>query len=264
VNLEVEGKVAVVTGGAKGIGAAIVKSFHAEGATVAILDRNPDIAHSLIEEIGADEQKVFCIPTELTEESACKEAIAKIIETTGRIDYLIHNAGTNDGVGLGSPTEDFFNSLRKNLVHVFALTHYSLDELIRHKGAVINIGSKVAETGQGGTSGYAASKGAMNALTREWALDLADKGVRVNAVIPAEVMTPMYQRWLDTLENPEKTLGSIEDNIPFGKRMTTDREIADAVVFLASPRSSHTTGQIFYPDGGYAHLDRSYGKIQLD
>ena len=69
---------------------------------------------------------------------------------------------------------------------------------------------------------------------------------------------------LDTLEDPGKTLASIEENIPFGKRMTTDREIADAVVFMASPRSSHTTGQIFYPDGGYAHLDRSYGKIQLD
>ena len=157
MNLEVEGKVAVVTGGAKGIGAAIVKSFYAEGATVAMLDRNPDIANSLIEELGANQDKIFCIPTELTEESACKEAVGKIIEKTGRIDYLIHNAGTNDGVGLDSPTEDFFNSLRKNLVHVFALTHHSLNELVRNEGAVINIGSKVAETGQGGTSGYAAS-----------------------------------------------------------------------------------------------------------
>ena len=264
MNLEVKGKVAVVTGGAKGIGAAIVKSFHAEGATVAILDRNPDIANVLIQELGASQKEVFCIPTELTEELACNEAIEKTVESTGRIDYLIHNAGTNDGVGLDSPTEDFFNSLYKNLVHVFALTHYSLDELVRSKGGISHLGSKVAETGQGGTSGDAASKGAMNALTREWALDLADKGVRVNAVIPAEVMTPMYQRWLDTLEHPEKTIRSIEENIPFGKRMTTAREIADAVVFLASPRSSHTTGQIFYPDGGYAHLDRSYGKIQID
>ena len=136
-------------------------------------------------------------------------------------------------MGLDSTPESFFSSLRKNLIHVFSLTHYSLEELIKNKGSIVNIGSKVAVTGQGGTSGYAASKGAINALTREWALDLADKGVRVNAVIPAEVMTPMYQRWLDTLENPQKTLRSIEENIPLGKRMTTDQEIADSVVFLS-------------------------------
>ena len=104
----------------------------------------------------------------------------------------------------------------------------------------------------------------MNALTREWALDLADQGIRVNSVIPAEVMTPMYQRWLDSLKNPQKTLQSIEQNIPFENRMTSDKEIADAVVFLASDRSAHTTGQIFHPDGGYVHLDRSYGKVVID
>ena len=264
MNLGLEGKVALVTGGAKGIGAAVVRSFFEEGAQVAILDRNPEIAQSLINEIGCKKEEIFCVPSELTEESACREAVEKIIQKTGRIDHLIHNAGTNDGVGLDSTPESFFSSLRKNLIHVFSLTHYSLDELIKNKGSIVNIGSKVAVTGQGGTSGYAASKGAINALTREWALDLADKGVRVNAVIPAEVMTPMYRRWLDTLENPQKTLRSIEENIPLGKRMTTDQEIADSVVFLASSRSSHTTGQIIYPDGGYAHLDRSYGKILLD
>ena len=217
VNLKVQNKVAVVTGGAKGIGAAIVKSFFEEGAIVAILDRNPEIAKTFIEELGVNQDQLFCIPTELTEESACQKSIEEIKERAGRIDYLIHNAGINDGVGLDSSPEDFFKSLHKNLSHVFALTHFALDELVRNKGAIINIGSKVAETGQGGTSGYAASKGAMNALTREWALDLAERGVRVNAVIPAEVMTPMYQRWLDTLENPERTLASIEENIPFGK-----------------------------------------------
>ena len=186
------------------------------------------------------------------------------IQKKGRIDFLIHNAGTNDGVDLKAKPSDFFESLRKNLLHVFSLTHYSLDELVKNKGAIINIGSKVAETGQGGTSGYAAAKGALNALTREWALDLADRGIRVNSVIPAEVMTPMYQRWLDSLKNPDKTRNSIEQNIPLGNRMTADREIADAVVFLASDRSAHTTGQIFHPDGGYVHLDRSYGKVEID
>lgn len=264
MNLGLQGKVVLVTGGAKGIGAAIARSFAKEGATVSIVDRNPDVAGELVEQIKQDNGQAFCIPTELTDEEACRNAVEKTIETGHGLDVLVHNAGTNDGVGLDSSPSDFLESLRKNLFHVFALTHFALDKLVESKGNVINIGSKVAVTGQGGTSGYAASKGAMNALTREWALDLADRGVRVNSVIPAEVMTPMYRRWLDSLDDPEATLRSIEDNIPLGKRMTTDAEIADSVVFLASTRSSHTSGQIFYPDGGYVHFDRAYGKIKVD
>ena len=264
MNLKLAGKAVIVTGGAKGIGAAIVRSFASEGAVVSIVDRNPDVADKLIEEIETAGGQAFCIPTELTDLEACRNAVEKTVEQAGRLDVLVHNAGVNDGVGLDSSPDDFLASLHKSLLHVFALTHHALDHLVTSKGVVINIGSKVAETGQGGTSGYAAAKGAMNALTREWALDLAERGVRVNAVIPAEVMTPMYRRWLDSLDNPDGTLRSIEDNIPLGKRMTTDAEIADAVVFLASPRSSHTTGQIFHPDGGYLHFDRAYGKIKVD
>lgn len=264
MNLGLQGKVVLVTGGAKGIGAAIARSFAKEGATVSIVDRNPDVASELVEQIKQDNGQAFCIPTELTNEEACRNAVEKTIETGHGLDVLVHNAGTNDGVGLDSSPSDFLESLRKNLFHVFALTHFALDKLVESKGNIINVGSKVAVTGQGGTSGYAASKGAMNALTREWALDLADRGVRVNSVIPAEVMTPMYRRWLDSLDDPEATLRSIEDNIPLGKRMTTDAEIADSVVFLASTRSSHTSGQIFYPDGGYVHFDRAYGKIKVD
>ncbi len=264
MNLNLEGKVALVTGGAKGIGASIVRSFAEEGAKVSIVDRNPEVAKKLISELENSEQKGFFIPTELTNLDDCKRAIENTIQNAGRLDCLVHNAGTNDGVGLESEPVKFMESLNKNLLHVFALTHYAIDELIRNKGSIICIGSKVAKTGQGGTSGYAAAKGAMNALTREWALDLAQKGVRVNSVIPAEVMTPMYQRWLDSLKNPDKTKNSIEQNIPLGNRMTTDQEIANAVVFLASERSGHTTGQIFHPDGGYVHLDRSYGKVQID
>ena len=264
MNLELEGKVALVTGGAKGIGAAIARGFANEGAVVSIVDRNPDVAKDLVAEIKKDGGQAFCVPTELTDEQACRNAVEKTIETGGGLDVLVHNAGVNDGVGLESPPSAFLDSIRKSLFHVFALTHFALDKLVESKGNVINIGSKVAVTGQGGTSGYAASKGGMNALTREWALDLAERGVRVNSVIPAEVMTPMYRRWLDSLEDPNATLRSIEENIPLGKRMTTDSEIADAVLFLASTRSSHTSGQIFYPDGGYVHLDRAYGKIKVD
>jgi NAD(P)-dependent dehydrogenase (short-subunit alcohol dehydrogenase family) len=154
--------------------------------------------------------------------------------------------------------DDFVQSLRRNIVHVYALTHYALDALIEAKGFVVNVTSKVPETGQGETSGYAASKGAMNALTREWALDLAKFGIRVNAVAPAEVLTPMYESWAQGKEDPVGYLAEVCERIPLGQRMTSAEEIANAVVFLASEKSSHTTGQIVYPDGGYVHLDRSY------
>ena len=121
-----------------------------------------------------------------------------------------------------------------------------------------------SQTGQGSTSGYAASKGAMNALTREWALDLAKHGIRVNTVAPAEVLTPLYEDWVKSLDDPGKSVDEICGRIPLGNRMTTPEEIANTVVFLASDRSSHTTGQILYPDGGYVHLDRAYGSVMKE
>jgi NAD(P)-dependent dehydrogenase (short-subunit alcohol dehydrogenase family) len=137
------------------------------------------------------------------------------------------------------------------------MAHYVLPELKRLKGAIVNVGSKVAVTGQGGTSGYASSKGAIMALTREWASELLPYGIRVNTVIPAEVMTPLYRQWLDTFPDPDGKLGTILSKIPLGKRMTTAEEIADMVVFLISAKSGHTTGQHLFVDGGYVHLDRA-------
>ena len=171
----------------------------------------------------------------------------------------MNNAGVNDGVGLEKGSvEGFVESLNKNLVHYYALAHYALEGLKRTKGAIVNISSKVALTGQGNTSGYAAGKGAQLALTREWAAELLEYNIRVNAVLPAEVMTPQYQRWVATLGDPEAELKGITDQIPLGNRMTQASEIAAATVFLLSPtQSAHTTGQHIVVDGGYVHLDRA-------
>jgi len=165
----------------------------------------------------------------------------------------------NDGVGLASGSvEKFIESLNKNLIHYYALAHYALPSLKKAKGAIVNISSKVAITGQGNTSGYAASKGAQLALTREWAAELLGDEIRVNAVLPAEVMTPLYERWLKTLGDPEAKLREITSKIPLGHRMTLSSEIAAATVFLLSPtQSAHTTGQHIIVDGGYVHLDRA-------
>ena len=137
------------------------------------------------------------------------------------------------------------------------MAHHALPALKASKGAIVNISSKTADTGQGGTSAYAAANGGRNALTREWAVELLKYGIRVNAIIVAECWTPLYEKWLNTLPNPEEKLKSITDNIPLGRRMTTAEEIAGTAAFLLSERSSHTTGQLLYVDGGYVHLDRA-------
>ena len=254
MDLQLQNKVVIVTGGAKGIGAACVEVFAAEGAIPVVMGRSPAAGQELIDKCG----RGLVVEAELTSEEACQNAIAETLKAYGRIDGLVHNAGTNDQVSLRDSTADFLRSLQKNLLHIFALTHYALEALIESRGFIVNVSSKVAVTGQGGTSGYAASKGAMNALTREWALDLAKHGIRVNAVAPAEVSTPGYEAWAATTDAPEQILKDICKRIPLGSRMTSVEEIARAVVFLASECSAHTTGQIIYPDGGYVHLDRAY------
>jgi L-fucose dehydrogenase len=257
VNLGLQNKIVIITGGAKGIGAAITRAFAAEGAVACIFGRNREEAAALVADIGPKGGRADSFACEMTDEAQVRAAVAAVLAKHGRIDCVVNNAGVNDGVGLRSPVADFRASLEKNIIQCFVLVQAALDALIASQGTIINIGSKCAVTGQGGTSGYVAAKGAMNGLTREWALDLAQHGIRVNAVLPAEVMTPLYERWLSTRPDPAASLAAIKATIPLGRRMTTAEEIADTVVFVASPRSSHTTGQILYVDGGYVHFDRA-------
>jgi L-fucose dehydrogenase len=254
MDLQLKDKIIIVTGGAKGIGAGITKSLAAEGAIPVIIGRNAEENDAIIKEIRAG----FGISAELTHPDECERAVKETVEKYGRIDGVVNNAGVNDGVGLEKGNyESFVASLHKNLIHYYLVVHHALPELIKSKGSIVNIGSKVAETGQGNTSAYAAANGGRNALTREWSVELLKYGIRVNAVIVAECYTPLYDKWIKTLPNPEETLKKINEKIPLGKRMTTAQEIADMVVFLLSERSSHTTGQLIYVDGGYTHLDRA-------
>lgn len=258
MDLGLGGKVAVVTGGAKGIGAAIVRAAAAEGMRVAIVDRDADASAMLAAELRTAGHQAEVVVASLDHAEACAAAVAAVMTHYGRIDALVNNAGVNDGVGLanGSPAA-FAASLERNLSHYYAMAHHALPALTASRGAIVNIASKVALTGQGGTSGYAAAKGAILALTREWAVELLEAGIRVNAVVPAEVMTPLYEQWLATHPDPATKLAGIVARIPLEHRMTTAEEIAATVVFLLSPRSGHTTGQQLHVDGGYVHLDRA-------
>jgi NAD(P)-dependent dehydrogenase (short-subunit alcohol dehydrogenase family) len=256
VDLHLKDEVVLITGGAKGIGAAIVRAVAAESAIPVIVDRDAEAGRRLQGELPASE----LIVGELSHPENCEAAVLETIKKFGRIDALVNNAGINDKVGLehGTP-EQYVSSLERNLLHYYNMAHYCLPHLKNSKGTIVNIASKTAVTGQGGTSGYASSKGAILALTREWAVELLPYGIRVNAVVPAEVMTPLYRQWLDTFSDPEEKLQSILAKIPLEKRMTEPGEIAAMVVFLLSVQAAHITGQHLFVDGGYVHLDRALG-----
>lgn len=258
MNLKLENKIIIVSGGAKGIGEGITRLLAAEGARPVIVGRNENDNLNAVNSIKTTGGNCFYVTAELTNAEECKKAIAAILQEHKVIHGLVNNAGINDGVGLeNGDYEKFVASLHKNLIHYYLLAHYALPALKNSKGSIVNISSKTAETGQGNTSAYAASNGGRNALTREWAVELLKYSIRVNAVIVAESWTPLYEKWINTLPDPEKKLKEINEKIPLENRMTTAEEIANMVAFLLSEKSSHTTGQLIHVDGGYVHLDRA-------
>ncbi len=255
------GNVVIITGGASGIGEATALLFSKLNARAIIVDQNAEKGRELVQRIHQNGHEALFIETDLTDDSQCKAAILKTIDVYGHIDILVNNAGTNDAVGLDKSSNEFEKSLKKNLIHYFTMAHYALPYLKETFGTIINVSSKVALTGQGNTSGYVASKGGVLALTREWAAEFAASGIRVNAVVPAEVATPQYQSWIQTFDDPKAKLEEIEKSIPLSNRLTKPEEIAKAIVALASDLFSHTTGQWIFVDGGVVHLKPFRSKI---
>lgn len=259
MELGLKSRVVIVTGGHSGIGEAIVRELIREEAVPVLVGRKG--ARGLIVEQELSSQKVdfLSIEADLSEPTQCLEAIEKAVHKYGKINALVNNAGFNDGIGLekGNP-ESFFASLKNNVYHYYSMAHYVLPYLKKESNSsIINVASKTAVTGQGGTSAYVASKAGQLGLTREWAVELLPFQIRVNAIIPAEVMTPLYASWLSSFENPEEKLAQITKRIPLGKRMTQPEEIAATALFLLSDRALHITGQHLFVDGGYTHLDRA-------
>ena len=258
MDLQLKEKVVLITGGAKGIGEAITRGCAREGAIPVFVDKDAEAGKRLQTElvIAGATCSFICADVLLVEN--CRVAVEQTLKEYGRLNVLVNNVGANDNVGLenGNP-EKFVSSLRLNLFHYYNMAHFALPALKKSQGCILNIASKVAVTGQGGTSGYASAKGAVLALTRDWAAELLACGIRVNALVPAEVSTPLYKQWVSTFPDPEAKLAHIVSKIPLGKRMTQPAEIAAMVLFLISSQASHITGQHVFVDGGYTHLDRA-------
>lgn len=259
MDLGLSGKVVVVTGGGAGIGGAISMALAAERAVPVVFARRAPEA-DFLNRLTALSPQAGWVQVDLAKDEGCVAAVAEAKARWGRIDALVNNAGTNDGVGLEAGPAAFRASLDQNLLHYYTLAHLCLEDLKAARGAIVNISSKTAVTGQGSTSAYVAAKAAQLGLTREWAAALAPYGVRVNAILPAEVMTPMYANWLQSFEDPAAQLALITARIPLESRMTEAEEIAAMAVFLLSAKSGHTTGQWLFVDGGYVHLDRALGR----
>ena len=249
-----ESKVVIVTGGAQGIGRGCVEVFHAEGARVAILDRDAPTAEQFAWSLGAIRaDSARAMTCDVSDAEQLQQAIREVAQAFGQIDCLINNAGIHPA---DTPLENM--SLREaqrvfavNFFSTYVASQAALPYLRQTRGTIINISSMTAILGQKNSAAYAASKGAQLSFTKALALEVAGDGIRVNAVLPSNVDTPLMHEWANSLADPAGALQRIAGLQPIG-RMAVPAEIGRVCLFLASDDSSFITGQGIQADGGAA------------
>ena len=251
-----EQRVVIVTGGSLGIGAGCVKVFHAEGARVSLLDINMTAAERLATGLNASGPgEVFPLCCDVSDAEQLKTAIEQTAAKFGRIDCLINNAGVHPpATSLDDTTlADVEALFRVNFLSTFAASKFAVPHLRKTKGTIINMSSMTAVLGQDHSSAYAATKGAQLSLTKALAVELGRDGIRVNAVLPSNVDTPLMRSWASTLDDPASALKRVAELQVLG-RMATPEEIGRVCLFLATDDSSFVTGQGIEVEGG-ASLD---------
>jgi NAD(P)-dependent dehydrogenase (short-subunit alcohol dehydrogenase family) len=245
MNNDFDGLVAVVTGGASGIGAAIAERLSADGADVAVLDLN----------ISAADDGVFAVQADVSDDASVRSAIAAVIERFGRLDIVINNAGIGAQGTVESNADDEWHKVFDiNVVGMVRVTRAALPHLRKSpSAAVVNTCSIAATAGLPERALYSASKGAVLSLTRAMAADHLREGIRVNCVNPGTADTPWVGRLLDAADDPAAERAALNARQPHG-RLVAANEVADAVAYLASPRSGSTTGTSIAVDGGMQEL----------
>ena len=241
-------KVIFITGGSKGIGAECSKAYAKEGALLAIVSNVKEDLDEIIRDLGTNHLSLFC---DLSDETQVKNALEKTIQHFGRIDAIHNNAGiATPSKCLHDTSTDEWNTLMNvNLKSVYLTTKYGFDALKSSQGCILNTTSLVGSIGQELHAAYAATKGAMDALTKSMALDYAKHNIRVNAVAPAGVWTPMLKKWANEQPNTDEIEKYLDHIHPLGYCPSGD-VIADACVFLLSEKARFITGCILPVSGG--------------
>lgn len=245
-------RVVLVTGGARGIGAGCCRVFSKEGAHVAVVDRDLHAAQAMVDSLR---HPAIAIQADVSSEIQVRDAIQETVNRFGQLDCLINNAGIHppDTPLSGMPPEQVVDVLRINFLSTYTACYYALEHLKKTRGTIVNISSMTAVLGQRNSTAYAASKGAQLSFTKSLALECADFGIRVNAILPSNVDTPLMRSWAATLPDPDAALERIAALQPLG-RMADIEEIGRVCLFLATSDSSFITGQGLHVDGG-ASLD---------
>jgi meso-butanediol dehydrogenase/(S,S)-butanediol dehydrogenase/diacetyl reductase len=245
---ELSGKVIVLTGGAAGIGHECASAYVREGAAVAILDRDGEKAERVVTELGST---CMAVQTDVGDGPAVEAAIHAVLARYGKLDAVHNNAGiASPSKPLDQTMEHEWDELmRVNVKSLLWTTRFALNALAACKGSILNTASMVGLIGQDNHAAYVASKGALIALTKAMALDYAPKGIRVNAICPAGVWTPMLEKWCSEQPEPAHIRQYLDDIHLLGTCPHGD-VIADASVFLLSPRARFITGCTLPVSGG--------------
>lgn len=249
--MKLQDRVAIITGGSKGIGLGCSRVFAKYGGKVVLAARGEAAGNQVVKELAANGHPAIFVATDVSKEADMQAMVEAALTEFGRLDCIVNNAGWHPPAITIEETsvEEYEALLRLNLVSAFMGCKFAIPHLRKTRGSIINMSSEVALIGQAAAPSYVSSKAGQIGLTRALALDLAPDGIRVNAVCPAGVMTPLMEDWAETQYDPAAALKMVDSWHPIGRMATID-EIGEVCVFLASDEASFITGQAICPDGG--------------
>jgi len=249
--MKLKDKVAIITGGSKGLGLGCARVFAKYGCRVVIASREEESGRAAEKQLANGGRAAVFLPTDVTVEEDMRAMIEATVARFGRLDCIVNNAGWHPPAMTIDQTslQDFEGLLRLNLTSTFLGCKLAIPHLRKTRGNIINMSSEVGLIGQAAAPAYVTTKAAQVGLTRALATDLAPEGIRVNAVCPAGVMTPLMQQWADTQYDPTEALKMVDSWHLLGRMATID-EIGEVCAFLASDEASFITGQAICPDGG--------------